>query len=85
MVNAPNTVQIARILRRLDSELSADDAEYVARHVYGPIRTPDPQGWLAVRLDQKPDHHTWGTIGDLMWQAWRILQRLNKQQKGIGT
>lgn len=86
MENNANSIRIASLLQRLDPELSASDAEYVAKHIYAPIGSGyDPGSWLAVRLDRKPDHHTWGSIADLMWRARKILSRINKERRKNDT
>lgn len=75
-----NTVRVASILRRLDPELTAQDAVAVARHVYSPVkvlsRGCDPRPYLSGRVDRLPDHHSWYSLGEVMWLALKIRTRL---------
>ena len=79
--NHTNTVRVAHVLRRLDPELSASDAVHIARHTHWPVRvlcreSSDVRLSLAGRLDRLPDHHSWSSLGEIMWRALKIRARL---------
>ena len=75
-----NTIRIARVLRRLDPELTAYDAVLIARQTYAPVqvlsRGCDPRLYLSGRLERVPDHHSWSSLGEIMWRALKIRARL---------
>lgn len=79
MNNRTDTIRIAHVLRRLDPELTAHNAVHIARHVYSPVRRPslrsDPRLYLSGRVDRLPDHHSWYSLGEIMWRVLRILDR----------
>lgn len=80
MTNQSNAIRVATILRRLDPELSASDALYVARQTYAPVkvlsRDCDPRLYLSGRIDRLPEHHSWYSLGEIMWLALKIRDRL---------
>lgn len=80
-INHTNTVRVAHVLRRLDPELSASDALAVAQHTHFPVRvlcreSSDVRLSLSGRVERLPDHHSWSSLGELMWRALKIRARL---------
>lgn len=80
MTNQSNAIRVAAILRRLDTELSAYDAVKIARQTYSPVkvlsRGDDPRLYLSGRIDRLPEHHSWYSLGEIMWLALKIRDRL---------